>query len=127
MGEDKYFMDDRGITYTLTEDGYQADFTTTQWNPDNFDEVGWEINRYLKENEPEKYYRLASQGMLNNYISQLDQICCKWAAWMNIRLWDMSKGPELEKQGRKEEACEIAVKVSQDAYDQTLKEWVYDR
>ena len=39
----------------------------------------------------------------------------------------MSKGPELEKQGRKEEACEIAVKVSQDAYDQTLKEWVYDR
>ena len=52
---------------------------------------------------------------------------CKWAVWMNIRLWDMSKGPELEKQGRKEEACEIAVKVSQDVYDQTLKEWVYDR
>lgn len=121
----KYIMDEQGFTYELMEDGcYKPDFECAQITREEFWAYAWEINSYMKDNQPEKYKALATEGRLNAYIKEKEYQCMKWESAVFNSLWVQSKGPELKEAGQKQKADKVFRDCIEKAREITFRDWI---
>lgn len=107
------------------KDGYyKPDFENAQNTREEFWAYGWEINSYMKENQPEKYKALATEGRLNTYIKEKEYQCMKWESTIFNSLWAQSTGQELKEAGQRQKADKIFHDCIEKAKEITFRDWI---